>query len=89
MLLIYLYTVQYNYTSHGITHTNKQIVCYEISLCMIVYFTVKDDEGSEQFTGDGSVNFRREPALKKGTGNWRACPFILGMILHFSHVLIK
>ncbi|KAL5187894.1 Protein NRT1/ PTR FAMILY 8.3 [Glycine soja] len=37
-----------------------------------------DDEGSEQFTGDGSVNFRREPALKKGTGNWRACPFILG-----------
>ncbi|RZC12321.1 protein NRT1/ PTR FAMILY 8.3 isoform X4 [Glycine max] len=39
---------------------------------------LQDDEGSEQFTGDGSVNFRREPALKKGTGNWRACPFILG-----------
>jgi len=57
---------------------------------MIVYFTVKDDEGREQYTGEGSVNFRGEPVLKKDTGNWRACPFILGtMFLHFSHVIIK
>ncbi|TKY59742.1 NRT1/ PTR FAMILY 8.3 [Spatholobus suberectus] len=39
---------------------------------------LQDDEGSEQFTGDGSVDYRGGPALKKDTGNWRACPFILG-----------
>ncbi|XP_061350167.1 protein NRT1/ PTR FAMILY 8.3-like isoform X2 [Gastrolobium bilobum] len=32
----------------------------------------------EQYTGDGSVDFRGRPVLKQNTGNWRACPFILG-----------
>ncbi|MCI23224.1 peptide transporter PTR2-like, partial [Trifolium medium] len=36
------------------------------------------DERSEQYTGDGSVDFRWKPAIKHNTGNWRACPFILG-----------
>ncbi|XP_057777726.1 protein NRT1/ PTR FAMILY 8.3-like [Salvia miltiorrhiza] len=29
-------------------------------------------------TGDGSVDFKGNPVLKNKTGNWRACPFILG-----------
>ncbi|CAJ2677764.1 unnamed protein product [Trifolium pratense] len=36
------------------------------------------DETTEQYTGDGSVDFRGKPAIKHNTGNWRACPFILG-----------
>ncbi|KAI5385460.1 hypothetical protein KIW84_072167, partial [Lathyrus oleraceus] len=36
------------------------------------------DERSEQYTGDGSFDFRWKPAIKHSTGNWRACPFILG-----------
>ncbi|CAK8578264.1 unnamed protein product [Lathyrus sativus] len=36
------------------------------------------DERSKQHTGDGSVDFRWKPAIKHNTGNWRACPFILG-----------
>ncbi|XP_058731210.1 protein NRT1/ PTR FAMILY 8.3-like isoform X2 [Vicia villosa] len=36
------------------------------------------DERSKQYTCDGSVDFRRKPAIKHNTGNWRACPFILG-----------
>ncbi|XP_061367069.1 protein NRT1/ PTR FAMILY 8.3-like isoform X2 [Gastrolobium bilobum] len=36
------------------------------------------DEGSKEYTGDGTVDFRGRPALKQNTGNWRACPFILG-----------
>ncbi|CAN6324363.1 unnamed protein product [Urochloa humidicola] len=35
------------------------------------------DESSE-FTSDGTVDISNEPALKKKTGNWRACFFILG-----------
>ncbi|KAK7399864.1 hypothetical protein VNO78_11058 [Psophocarpus tetragonolobus] len=35
-------------------------------------------EQGAQYTGDGSVHYRGGPALKKDTGNWRACPFILG-----------
>ncbi|XP_038978885.1 protein NRT1/ PTR FAMILY 8.3-like [Phoenix dactylifera] len=30
------------------------------------------------YTGDGSVDIHGNPVLKNGTGNWRACPFILG-----------
>ncbi|KAB1205930.1 Protein NRT1/ PTR FAMILY 8.3 [Morella rubra] len=36
------------------------------------------NESSSQYTGDGSVDFHGKPVLKQNTGNWRACPFILG-----------
>ncbi|KAL1568688.1 protein NRT1/ PTR FAMILY 8.3-like [Salvia divinorum] len=29
-------------------------------------------------TGDGSVDFKGNPGRKSKTGNWRACPYILG-----------
>ncbi|KAL3020092.1 hypothetical protein AAZX31_05G125900 [Glycine max] len=38
---------------------------------------LQDDE-SKQYTGDGSVDFKGRPVLKRNTGNWKACPFILG-----------
>lgn len=30
------------------------------------------------YTGDGSVDIKGRPVLRRNTGNWRACPFILG-----------
>ncbi|CAJ1938977.1 unnamed protein product [Sphenostylis stenocarpa] len=36
------------------------------------------DERREEYTGDGSADLSGRPVLKKNTGNWRACPFILG-----------
>ncbi|KAF5750051.1 Peptide transporter 2 isoform 1 [Tripterygium wilfordii] len=36
------------------------------------------NEGSGLYTGDGSVDFHGKPVLKRSTGNWKACPFILG-----------
>ncbi|GMY18076.1 protein NRT1/ PTR FAMILY 8.3-like [Fagus crenata] len=36
------------------------------------------NEGGREYTGDGSVDFHGKPVLKQNTGNWRACPFILG-----------
>ncbi|XP_057495937.1 protein NRT1/ PTR FAMILY 8.3-like [Actinidia eriantha] len=30
------------------------------------------------YTGDSSVEIKGQPILKSNTGNWRACPFILG-----------
>ncbi|KAK7319192.1 hypothetical protein RJT34_03910 [Clitoria ternatea] len=36
------------------------------------------EEGTKQCAGDGSVDFKGRPVVKKGTGNWRACIFILG-----------
>ncbi|MBA0636124.1 hypothetical protein Godav_025702 [Gossypium davidsonii] len=35
-------------------------------------------ESNGLYTGDGSVDFNGNPVLKQSTGNWRACPFILG-----------
>ncbi|GLJ41780.1 hypothetical protein SUGI_0864700 [Cryptomeria japonica] len=32
----------------------------------------------DEYTEDGSVDLHGNPALKKKTGNWKACPFILG-----------
>ncbi|KAE8648290.1 hypothetical protein Csa_017802 [Cucumis sativus] len=36
------------------------------------------NESSTLYTGDGSVDFHGNPVLKQNTGNWKACPFILG-----------
>ncbi|TQD71948.1 hypothetical protein C1H46_042510 [Malus baccata] len=36
------------------------------------------NEGDGLYTGDGSVDIKGNPVLKRNTGNWRACPFILG-----------
>ncbi|CAN6305663.1 unnamed protein product [Urochloa humidicola] len=33
---------------------------------------------STEFTSDGTVDISNQPALKRSTGNWRACFFILG-----------
>ncbi|KAL5653936.1 hypothetical protein ACJX0J_033255, partial [Zea mays] len=31
----------------------------------------------DMYTQDGTVDMKGNPAVKKGTGNWRACPYIL------------
>ncbi|PIN05025.1 H+/oligopeptide symporter [Handroanthus impetiginosus] len=36
------------------------------------------NESDGLYTGDGSVDIKGNPVLKRNTGNWRACPFILG-----------
>lgn len=36
------------------------------------------NDSSEPYTGDGSVNIKGNPVLKNSTGKWKACPFILG-----------
>jgi hypothetical protein len=35
-------------------------------------------EVADMYTQDGTVDMKGNPAVKKGTGNWRACPYILG-----------
>ncbi|XP_022882227.1 protein NRT1/ PTR FAMILY 8.3-like isoform X2 [Olea europaea var. sylvestris] len=37
-----------------------------------------ENERNELYTGDGSVDIKGNRILKRNTGNWRACPFILG-----------
>lgn len=39
------------------------------------------NEDSGLYTGDGSVDVKGKPVLKQNTGNWKACPFILGDLL--------
>ncbi|KAL7000698.1 hypothetical protein U1Q18_001851, partial [Sarracenia purpurea var. burkii] len=36
------------------------------------------NKSSGPYTGDGSVDIKGQPVLRSNTGNWRACPFILG-----------
>ncbi|GAA0151456.1 transporter [Lithospermum erythrorhizon] len=40
--------------------------------------TYSQVESSGLYTGDGSVDIKGNPVLKSETGNWKACPFILG-----------
>lgn len=35
-------------------------------------------ENDDAYTKDGTVDHRGNPANKKKTGTWKACPFILG-----------
>ncbi|GFY90937.1 peptide transporter 2 [Actinidia rufa] len=37
-----------------------------------------EKKSSGPYTGDSSVEIKGQPILKSNTGNWRACPFILG-----------
>lgn len=39
---------------------------------------LEETESKKLYTGDGSVDFHGKPVLKNNTGNWKACPFILG-----------
>ncbi|KAJ1411293.1 PTR2 family proton/oligopeptide symporter, conserved site [Sesbania bispinosa] len=41
---------------------------------------IKTHDGEEDglYTEDGTVDIHKKPANKKKTGNWQACPFILG-----------
>ena len=32
------------------------------------------------YTKDGTVDYKNQPANKKTTGTWKACPYILGTI---------
>ncbi|KAK7399862.1 hypothetical protein VNO78_11056 [Psophocarpus tetragonolobus] len=49
----------------------------QLSLALAEDPLLQDDE-SKQYTGDGSVDYKGRPVLKQNTGNWKACPFILG-----------
>lgn len=35
----------------------------------------------DKFVKDGTVDYKNNPAIKKQTGTWRACPYILGTLL--------
>lgn len=38
-------------------------------------------EDDDVYTKDGTVDYKGDPANKKVTGTWKACPFILGTVL--------
>lgn len=38
-------------------------------------------EDDDVYTKDGTVDYKGNPANKKLTGSWKACPFILGTVL--------
>jgi len=42
-------------------------------------------EVADMYTQDGTVDMKGNPAVKKGTGNWRACPYILGQYAPLLH----
>lgn len=37
-----------------------------------------EENGSEDFTQDGTVNLKGKRVLRSKTGKWRACGFIVG-----------
>lgn len=45
-----------------------------------VDFFFNQNDGNGLYTGDGSVDVHGMPVLRSKTGNWKACPFILGNI---------
>ena len=46
-------------------------------------------EKDDIYTKDGTVDYRGNPANKKETGTWKACPFILGTFNNPFVVLIS
>ena len=58
----------------------------------LIFFSNSDmilclkDEGSGQYTGDGSVDIHGQPVLKSNTGKWKACFFVLGIPFSFLNI---
>lgn len=42
------------------------------------------EDTTDKYTRDGTTDIKGNPAIKKDTGKWRACPYILGTNLKFS-----
>lgn len=43
-------------------------------------------EGEDDiYTKDGTVDYQNNPANKKKTGTWKACPYILGTLIFVSN----
>ena len=38
-------------------------------------------DGSKDYTEDGTVDIKGNPALRSKSGRWKACSFILGKLL--------
>ncbi|CAL4956365.1 unnamed protein product [Urochloa decumbens] len=49
---------------------------------LIHYLTLQDEDS--QNSSDGTVDVNKKPALKRNTGNWRACYLILGAEINES-----
>ncbi|CAL0329845.1 unnamed protein product [Lupinus luteus] len=49
----------------------------DASLSLVEKALLQDEE-KKRYTQDGSVDFKGRSILKHNTGNWKACPFILG-----------
>lgn len=45
---------------------------------------VESQKEDDNYTKDGTVDYRNKPANKKTTGTWKACPFILGTFVTFD-----
>lgn len=43
-------------------------------------------EVEDRYTQDGTTDLKGNPCVKKETGTWKACPYILGMQLRFMQV---
>ncbi|XP_030479941.2 protein NRT1/ PTR FAMILY 8.1-like [Cannabis sativa] len=52
------------------------IYIYIVLLFSRNYIYMAEDQ--DMYTKDGTTDFKNRPALKKQTGTWKACPFILG-----------
>ncbi|KAE9450817.1 hypothetical protein C3L33_17282, partial [Rhododendron williamsianum] len=57
-----------------------------LNFCFLPYYWCFQNKSNGQYTGDGSVDINGQPVLKSKTGNWRACPFILGS--HYFQLLL-
>lgn len=44
--------------------------------------------GGEDYTQDGTVDLKGRPVLRSKTGKWRACYFIVGMLIFLIHTIV-
>lgn len=50
---------------------------------------MKVETEDDTYTKDGTVDYKNNPANRKTTGTWKACPFILGKPCTFDFLKVK
>lgn len=84
ILLLYIYNVLILVGGNQLKlKANSQHKCIEQSRHFSGLWTTMAEE--DIYTKDGTTDFRSNPAVKKETGTWKACPYILGIA--FSNIL--
>lgn len=77
---IYIYSSELQFKTHQQSLQSKVSLHLSLVACRLMG-KMAEENGSEDYTRDGTVDLKGRPVLRSKTGRWKACYFIVGMYI--------